>query len=143
MPRKAPIHHVQPVMIPPVYRPPPPRYFTAAERAIWEDSVSGMRDSWFCQASLPLLRNYCTIAARADAIANEARDLPVNSPESRALSAEHLELAKMVALLATKLRLAPSSNKSTKDGTNRQRYPKPWEGLVGDGNGEDDHADAS
>jgi hypothetical protein len=98
-----------------------------------------MRDSWFSPATLPLLRGYCVIVARADAIADELRGLPVNSPEARTLSAEHRDLMKSVALLATRIRVAPSSNKSTKDGMRRSTgYPKPWEDW-----GHDDHADAS
>src|SRR5262245_26759266 len=100
MPRRAAIHYVRPAIIPPVYRPPAPKFFTAAEKEVWEGATEGMRDSWFSKATLPLLRGYCSVVVRADAIAAEMRELPFNSPEARTLSAEHRELMKMVALLA-------------------------------------------
>jgi hypothetical protein len=116
-----------PTVVSPVYRPPPPAELSGAEKVTWNDTVDGMRDTWFSKASLPMLRGYCLIVKQADEIAAELRQLSADCERARILRQEHAEVMKMMALIGTKLRVCPSSNKSTKDGMNRQTYPKPWE----------------
>jgi hypothetical protein len=112
----------------PVYRPLPPEEFTDAERQTWNDVVEGMRDSWFSKATLPMLRGYCLIVKQADEIAAELRQIVATTPRAEVLRREHAEAMKMMALIGTKLRVCPSSNKSTKDGRRRHAtYPRPWE----------------
>jgi hypothetical protein len=112
----------------PIWRPEPPAEFTDAEKHTWNDTVEGMRDSWFSKATLPMLRGYCLIVKQADEIAAELRQLPGDCARARGLREQHAEVMKMMALIGTKLRICPSSNKSTKDGMRRDAaYPKPWE----------------
>ena len=127
MSRRSVYHQMTPTVVSPVYRPPPPEDFSDVEKATWNDVVEGMRDTWFSKASLPMLRGYVMIVKQADEIAAELRQLPADCERARILRQEHAEVMKMMALIGTKLRVCPSSNKSTKDGMNRQIYPKPWE----------------
>jgi hypothetical protein len=133
MPRKSAASlDVVPLARVPVWRPDPPAELTEGEKATWTDAVAGMNDSWFSPATLPLLRQYCLLVKQADEIAGELRQLPHDCERARVLRLEHAEATKMVVLLAVKLRVAPSSNKSTKDGMRRTNYPKPWEGYGND-----------
>jgi len=65
---------------------------------------------------------------QADEIAAELRQIVATTPRAEALRREQAEAMKMMALIGTKLRVCPSSNKSTKDGRRRHAtYPRPWE----------------
>jgi len=128
MPRKSIYDTIAPAVSGPVYRPPPPEEFTDVEKATWNEVVEGMRDSWFSAATLPMLRGYCALVRQADELARDLRTVSANSEEGRLLGRQFREVMASMALLATKLRVAPSSNKSTKDGMRRgQNYPKPWQ----------------
>jgi hypothetical protein len=114
----------------PVYRPEPPAEFTDAEKTTWNEVVEGMRDSWFSKATLPMLRGYCALVRQADEVARDLRKVPANSKEGRLLGRQFRDLLASMAVIGTKLRVCPSSNKSTKDGQRRGTRtlaPRPWE----------------
>jgi hypothetical protein len=134
MPRKSAASlGVVPLARVPVWRPDPPAELTEAEKVTWNDAVAGMNDGWFSKATLPMLRGYCLIVKQADEIAGELRGLPHDCERARVLRLEHTEVMRSMALIGTKLRVCPSSNKSTKDGQRRTNYPRPWEGFGDDG----------
>jgi hypothetical protein len=128
MPRKGPTElSVVPTIPRPIPRPQAPKHFTAAERETWDGAIESMRDSWFSSATFPILRAHCRIVAQADALADELRKLDPLSKEARVVARQHAQVLKSMLATATKLRLCPSSNKSTKDGRRQQQYPRPWE----------------
>jgi len=129
MPRKGSIS-VVPIKLAPFHPPPPPEEFTPQEAAIWNGAIQGMRDSWFTEATFPLLSSYCSICVMAAEVQAELRGMSVTDKAWRGLMRQHRDLIKTMCLAATKLRLCPSSNKSTKNGRRQQNYPKPWE--IGD-----------
>jgi hypothetical protein len=129
MPRKGPLSEstTPVVQLAPFKHPPAPECFLPAEKVIWDSSISAMRDSWFTAATFPVLEAYCSTCVMAAELAKEMRGMPVTDPRWRGLMRQHRELVKSMCLAGTKLRLLPSSNKSTKDGRRQQHYPRPWE----------------
>jgi hypothetical protein len=129
----------------PVWRPELPEEFTEAERQVWRDVVEGMRDSWFSKASLPLLRGFCTLARQLDEVARDLRKVPANSKEGRLPGRQFRDLMASMCVVGTKLRVCPSSNKSTKDGMRRGSHtfqPPPWADEPGKKPWEDECDDA-
>jgi hypothetical protein len=56
MPRKNSYEGIAPIGVHPVWRPDSPPELSDADKTTWNDTVEGMRDSWFSKATLPLLR---------------------------------------------------------------------------------------
>jgi hypothetical protein len=83
-------------------RPSPPPELSEAEQRIWLDAVGCRPVNYFDTGTLPLLRAYCLHSVLADKLAAEVRQNLTN----KRLRDEHRKQTTMVAMLATKLRLA-------------------------------------
>ena len=110
-------------------RPEPPRELLPAEAEVWRLTVSAMKPDWFGAETHPLLRAYCTHVALVQWLGAELRDLAVDTPAFRKLASMHCAQSKMIASLATKLRITPQSNRrSSRDGRSpTPPGPRPWE----------------
>jgi phage terminase small subunit len=112
-----------------VQRPEPPEELSAEEAEVWRLTVEGMRADWFGPEVRPLLRAYCTQTALALFLAQELRALAVGDKSFGRLAGMHARATKTMAMLATKMRLTPRSNReSTRDGRDPSGgRPRPWE----------------
>ncbi len=113
-----------------VQRPDPPPEFSPEEREVWELTVRGMRADWFSPETHPLLRAYCVEAAMAEHWERALR--ATGGPGDRKfgqLAGLHRSATKTMAMLATRLRLTPRSNRaSSRDGRDPTGgFPRPWE----------------
>ena len=91
-------------------RPPePPARFTAAEKAIWHETIASVRPNWFA-GSLGPLASYCTATAFERRLAEWLKQLDdPNGPRYPGLVRMHATEAKLAAGMATKLRLTTRS----------------------------------
>lgn len=104
----------------------PPARFTAAEKAVWRETIKSVRPGWFA-GSEGVLAMYCTsiVLERGFARWLKQVDDPTHPCYRDAVMAHRAE-ASLAANLATKLRLTV---RSTKDryAPKAANWPKPWE----------------
>jgi hypothetical protein len=126
--RRGPLTSATIVPFSPLDRPPAPKEFSAAERKIWDDTVSGMKASWFNPACAAILRGYCLQCVVADNLSAEMRELTSDSLRYEHLAKLHRNAMKTVLLCARALRLTPHANKPPREGHDPSaRLAKPWE----------------
>jgi hypothetical protein len=71
-----------------------------------------MKPGWFTAACEPLLRAYAFEVLVSEQLAAELRSIPVGDRNYARVSSLHRQASKLMATLATRLRLTPHSNRS-------------------------------
>ncbi len=97
----------------------PPEHLTEAERKVFLALVDAVDPKHFARADLPLLATYC----QATVITQETAHEPSNF-------ATWEKAAKLQAVLATRLRLAPQARFDARAAARHQKErtgPQPWE----------------
>lgn len=87
----------------------PPNRLSAAEKKIWEETVSRVRPTWF-HSSEALLELFVVTLAQQQQIAVAIRGSKTASRRWMTLVRMHLALTQSASNLATKLRLTPRSS---------------------------------
>lgn len=89
-------------------RPPAPERLSAEERQLWEKLTFSRRPGWFSGAEA-ILESYVTTITLVQQIEGALRENQVGTPSYFKLMRQHRQSAMLAALLATKLRLTPST----------------------------------
>jgi hypothetical protein len=106
----------------------------ARARAIWREIVGSK--PYFLAADVPLLRQFCCLAARAELIEGMLAATPVQSPEAPRLERRLTSVAASLTNLAVKLRLTTNfrvERHSAARSAEVKSWAKPWNsnGLIG------------
>jgi hypothetical protein len=97
-------------------RPPPPPRLSKAERQIWLDVVASRPPNYFDAGTWPLLEAFCLHSVVTDGLAAEVR----SDQNNKRLRDEHRKQSAMVAMLATKLRLAKMQRRQHQSSEERE-----------------------
>jgi len=108
-----------------VARPSPPSRMGEDEALIWRQTVEALPADWFRPETLAILEQYCSHVMRARSIAKKIR---TEQRVDQALYALELKETKMVATLATKMRLTQQSTLDRKKSKHaKSAVVKPWD----------------
>jgi hypothetical protein len=88
--------------------PPPPERLSEVERALWVRLIESRRPGWFA-GSPEVLERYCVTILEAERIDAELRKAAPGNDRHARLARLHRQAAALAAMLATKLRLVPST----------------------------------
>jgi hypothetical protein len=110
-------------------RPAPPSDFGLRQSEVWNEVIRGMRAGWYCTAAAPLLRLYCSWVWQSELIEQELTSTPISDLKKYArIAAQYRQASRMIATLATRLRLTQQSNRHFRDAYDDSRGAKqPWE----------------
>jgi hypothetical protein len=106
--------------------PPPPDELSAVEKEVWRDTVNAMLPGWFA-GSESLLQSYCAAAAVSRTLGEALRRDDLSDADAfEQLTRMHARTSALLASLAVKLRLCPSTNT---DRRKPKRAPgrRPWD----------------
>jgi hypothetical protein len=95
-------------------RPEPPEELDEEQAAVWRKTVDSMPPDWFTGATFPLLKQYCRLTAGLDFIDRTLRKIQKskepNLREWKRFTQIRRQECKVIAMLATKMRLAQQSS---------------------------------
>jgi phage terminase small subunit len=97
-------------------RPEPPKNLDAREAQVWRDTVNSMEPDWFPPETHVMLAQYCKHCAGLDYLDKVIADLKkkpqtkVNVSDVRKMINVRRQESKIIAHLATKMRLAQQSS---------------------------------
>jgi hypothetical protein len=103
----------------------PPAELTAAERAIWIETVERMRPGWFA-GSETMLEMFCRAVCMERRLAGWIKRRGSKDPRFRDLITMHRTEAMLVANLATRLRLTVRSTKDRYAPKLATTSSQPW-----------------
>lgn len=129
------------VTIIPGQRPPPPPGLTKEQAEVWKPIVARMPADWFDTAAQILLTELCRHTAICGIISQQIDSFPVDQLTTEEGADRYDKLGRMldrhsktIAMLATKLRLAPQSrydaakaNTAGKNSAAGAGPSRPWE----------------
>ena len=112
-----------------------PKELMDEEVEIWQSVVDSRPADWFSPGNVPLLTQYCRHVIQARRIAEWIEKAPEN-PKLKIIDYDRLlkmqrDESAIIAMLATKMRLAQQSLTNHRGNTISQKAPKafrPWEG---------------
>ena len=108
--------------------PPPPEHLSPYAVEVWNKVVRGMRHDWFSTSFAFLLETYCFHCGQAHLIETELSALTITDKRHAKLLGQYRQETKLLASLASRLRLTPSSNRALRDSFDPLRgKPRPWE----------------
>ena len=114
-------------------RPDPPADFTTEQAKIWLEGVKTKPPQWFESDVFPLLRAYCIASDYHTQIYAEMKKLKITDATFRSLLDLQNKQSKIIAELATKMRLTQQSRYTPKaaatanKNTGNKDSKKPWE----------------
>ncbi|MDZ4778262.1 MAG: phage terminase small subunit P27 family [Alphaproteobacteria bacterium] len=117
-------------------RQAPPLSLSEAEAGIWESIMASLPADWFRPSDWPILAAYCQTAVQYEEATTQMREQPLTLMGERRRIYKHPLLAIQhtttlrLALLASKLRLCPSSRvriDATGAASKVQPAKKPWD----------------
>jgi hypothetical protein len=105
---------------------PPPAGLSAAEKAVWIETVARMRPGWFA-GSETMLEMFCRAVCLERRLARWLKRHDTKDPRYRELVTMHKTEAMLVANLATRLRLTVRSSKDRYAPKLATAGPRVWQ----------------
>jgi hypothetical protein len=121
--------------------PAPSEHLPEEVRAAWHKIVVAFQPSWF-RGSESVLETYCEIVVAKRKLAAELGKAEPSSERYAALLRLFVQVATTLAILATKLRLAPLSSRDSRHTKLAPPGPYPWE-QHSDATDDDDEVEPS